>query len=150
MPAPNILSLKIGLPKEAFRRASAKGAVNRALHEHSDELASFELTNIRNRTPRRFGALRESAGATAYKNPSDRRLAQLYYDDEPQLFEWGRVYSVYQEGEPMGLSTYTNPPHQMLYHVGDEDASQIEEWAARVSQTALDEWTAGAQSEAGN
>lgn len=103
--------------------------VNKALHAASDELGDMEVGRVLERTPRDTGALRDSLSYRPYPNPKSKQLVKLWFDDEPQLFEWGRVYDPYQEGPPLGLSTYTNPPHQMLYLAETEDASAIQAWA---------------------
>ena len=144
---PYAIQIHIGIPAAAFSEAS-RGVANKALHEHSPELAEMERHSIEGRTPYRTGALRDAASAKPYKSEHSRSLVKLYYNDEPQLFEWHRVYAQYQEGPPMGHTTYTNDPRLMLYHVQDDDRAQIEAWAQQTVQTALDEWTAGAQAEA--
>jgi hypothetical protein len=141
------IRIKIGIPAASFNEAT-KGLISAALHAHSQELADLERPKVRGRTPVRYGALRESLNLKAYPSPKSRALIKIWYDDEPQLFEWHRVYSYYQEYLPLGKSTYTPNKAQMLFHVTDEDAPGIEEWASRVGQTALDEWTAQAQAEA--
>src|SRR5262245_56013487 len=101
--------MSIGIPEDIYKamfEEAADDMIGKKLHERSGELAQFELSNIRRRTPRRTGALWDSAGAKPHKEPSNRSLATLYYEDEPQLFEWQRVYSIYQEGPPLGIETY--------------------------------------------
>lgn len=143
------LSIKIGIPWASFNEAT-KGLINVALHKHSPELGLMERISVRGRTPRLYGALKESVSSQDSKRRKTGPLTTLYFDDEPQLFEWHRVYAKYQEGPPIGIPGYTatGAPRHMLYDVLSEDANQIEEWAVRVAQTALDEWTAQAQAEA--
>jgi hypothetical protein len=103
--------------------------VEEALHGNSAVLALEEAQRVRERTPVLTGALRSAVNYTNYTNPRSRQLVKVWYEDEPQLFTWKRVYAAYQEGPPLGLSTYTNAPHQMLYGAETEDAGAIQQWA---------------------
>jgi hypothetical protein len=106
--------------------------VNAALHLHSPELATDELQRVRDRTPYLTGALRSAAEARSYQGATSRQLVKIWYSDEPQLFEWNRVYVAYQEGPPLGLSTYTNPPRLMLQQAPAVDTPAIQAWADQV------------------
>ncbi len=103
--------------------------VQAALHGNSAVLALEEAQRVRDRTPVLTGALRSSVDYRNYPKRTSKQLVKVWYEDEPQLFTWKRVYVDYQEGPPLGLSTYTNAPHQMLYRAEAEDAGAIQQWA---------------------
>lgn len=88
----------------------------------------------------RTGALLESVQKQA--NVSDAVLARIFFEDGPQVEQWGRVYAEYQEGPPYGTSTYTNEPRHMIADAEEEGADQIAEWAKGVVEDAWDAYNA--------
>jgi hypothetical protein len=114
-----------------------------ALRRASPLLVEKLLPIIRERTPKRTGALRESLSGQSYnRSVSGNReasLAQFFYEDGPQVQEWKRVYAPYQEGPSLGLSTYTNEPRHMLAQINTTDASLVQQWADAAIEEALGE-----------
>lgn len=112
--------------------------VYRSLHDHSPELADLEYDAIYGRTPQRTGALAEGLTKIAYTSTNTDDLALIYFDDQTQIDEWGRVYAPYQEGGQFGLPTYTNPPREMIGSSLTDDIPQIQAWGENACQEALD------------
>jgi hypothetical protein len=105
-----------------------------ALHAHAPEIAAIINRRIEARTPRDTGALIEDE---AYTVPgAGATLVTWFVGDDYQVAEWGRVYSAYQEGPPLGLSTYTPGEHQMYNRVGTDDLDIIGAWAQGVIELA--------------
>lgn len=127
--------IRIQVSEGLLQAAADRGALMRALHRRTPTLAPELETDLRGRTPKRTGALREAASSRANRSAGPT-LVTLYYDDEPQVVEWHRVYVAYQEGPPLGLATYTNGPRHMLYDTPEHDGERIETWA----EDALREW----------
>lgn len=57
-----------------------------------------------------------------------------FVGDDYQIAEWGRVYSIFQEGPPLGETSNARGmgagwPHQMYNRVGTDDLDLIQAWA---------------------
>lgn len=138
------ISISISVPKTDGM--DSKRIMN-ALRKASPVLVEKLLPIIRARTPRDTGALREALEGKAYPSEvsgnRESQLAQFWYDDQPQIDEWKRVYAPYQEGPELGLSTYTNEPRRMLQQIGTTDQDLIDQWAEAAIQEALDQMAHG-------
>jgi len=105
------------------------------LHDHAGEIAQEVEQRIEDRTPEDTGALKEDE---TYELGQGNELVKWYVGSGYQLAEWHRVYSVYQEGPPLGLQTYTPGEHQMYFRVTTEDIPLITAWAQNLVDQAAD------------
>jgi hypothetical protein len=128
------LSINVRMPK--MDEIDGKKAMA-VLRSHASEIAAEIEQQIEDRTPVDTGALKEDE--TYEVNRGGNELVHWYVGDAYQLAENKRVYSAYQEGPPLGLSTYTNDPHQMYFKVTTDDLPLITDWAQRMVEQAAEQ-----------
>ncbi len=101
-------------------------SIKAPIYENIQILAEAINERIQGRTPVDTGALVSSEKFEINQDTNIPDLINFYADDAEQLAAWGRVYVLYQEGPPLGLSTYTNDPHQMYFLSESEDLSEAQ------------------------
>ena len=127
--------------------------VQEELYAASDELGQIEQANVSSRTQVLTGALISGISYEPMKSPTDKVLAFLYADEEPQLDEYGRVYDLYQEGGSngfgsagMGLGLGTNTGsgnHEMFGRMFTDDISAITQWGEDTLNNATNRLASG-------
>ncbi len=122
-----------------FVNQNFNDTILRQVHRDTQGLGDLLYANILERTPVRTGALMSSIlEEVNTEDITNDDLIVFTVDEGPQMGAWNRVYWMYQEGNPLGLSTYTNAPHQMFYKVETDDLDLINAWIKGSIDSSLD------------